>query len=75
MPLQIQSAELPLSALELLHTFQKLLLAKLGPGDRSDEELRVGGLPDKKVAPAHFARCANQEVWIGHLGAVEMLSQ
>src|SRR5690606_4270240 len=68
----------PESAVPLLVRFERqeqLFAAKVWPECRGRVILGVRRLPDEKVAEAHFAASADNQVGIGLAGSVEVIGQ
>jgi hypothetical protein len=49
-----------------------LIVAKIRPQDRGDIEFGVGQLPEQKVAQAHFAAGADEQIGIADFGSLEV---
>src|SRR5262249_11404584 len=48
---------------------------EIGPIGRNEYEFAVGGLPHQEIRQALLAAGADDEVWIGQVGRVEMLAE
>src|ERR1017187_6949185 len=73
--LSSQAAKPSMSAMIFFERFKKLRLAKIRPQRRRDDQLRVRNLPQQKIADAHFAARADQQIGIGPVSRVQMLRE
>ena len=53
----------------------ELGFAEIGPEGGGDDEFGVGDLPEEKIADAHFAAGADEQIGIGNVAGVEMLGK
>jgi len=58
--------------LEVEEGFEEVGSIEIRPQRFGDEDFRVGNLPEKKIADAHFTAGADEEIGIGKVGSVEM---
>ena len=69
----LNPAETAIAAGVLLQRGIELGLAKVRPEGRGDDQFRIGDLPEQKIAHAHLAAGANQQVGIREPGGVKIL--
>src|SRR5689334_19650657 len=65
-------AKAPLASPVLLDGFTQVLGPEIGPKCRGEVELRVRGLPKKKIADAEFAGCPDDQIGIGQVPGKEV---
>ena len=59
--------------LKINQGFEKFRAGKIRPESFGDVNFGVGDLPEQKIADAHFAAGADEQVGIGEAGGIEML--
>ena len=57
----------------LLDSGVELGFSEIGPKRRRDDQLGVGDLPEQKVANAHLAAGADQQIRVGNITRVKVL--
>ena len=67
-----QAAVAAVALLVRQYGLEEVRSREVGPKRFRDVELGVGDLPQQKIADAHFARSADEEVGIGNRGRVEV---
>src|SRR5208282_6259891 len=67
-----KAAVTALAPLEILNRLQHVDAAKVRPEPVSDEDLRVGDLPQQEVRDAHLTRRADQQIRVRHVRRVQM---
>src|SRR5882724_12417525 len=68
----LHPAKSPMSPCIFLQRGEKLRLTEIRPERRRDDEFGVGNLPEQKIAYAHFAARANQQIGIGNSARPEI---
>src|ERR1700754_4805001 len=68
-------SEAPLAAAEGAQRVGEGVAAEVGPELVAEDDLRVGALPEQVVGGALLAAGADQEVWIVHLGRVQVAAE
>ena len=68
-----QSAVAPLALLEIDQRLEQPRARKIRPQRFGDVNFGVGDLPEQKIAHAHFAARADQQIGIGQSGGIEMI--
>ena len=53
----------------------ELGFAEIGPEGGGDDEFGVGDLPEEKIADAHFAAGADEQIGIGNVSGVKVLGE
>src|SRR5437879_3817920 len=71
----LQSAKSPFAFAVIAQGFAERFGLELGPALRRHPQLGVGDLPQQKVADAHLARRANQEIGLRHACRAEIISE
>src|ERR1017187_270688 len=70
-----QSSKPAMPAMIFFQRGEKLLLAKIRPERGGNDHFSVGNLPQKKIAHAHFAAGADEQIRIGHVARVKVLRE
>src|SRR5262245_36000752 len=70
-----QPSKPPMPPVVLLERVVELQFAEIGPERLRHQQFGVGDLPEQKIADAHFAAGADEQVRIGQVGGVEVLAQ
>ena len=67
--------ETPLAACEFSQGLMQLPAGEIRPEDLGEVQFRIGELPEKKIADAHFAAGPDEQVGVGLFGRVEKSRQ
>src|SRR3954469_16356105 len=68
----LAAAEAAPAAGVVVESRAKLVLAEVRPERVDEDELGVGELPQEEIGDPQLTGGANQEVWVGHLGRVQV---